>query len=129
MPRVLVVEDVDGKREQLSASLRLAGFDVSATTSAAVTDASLVAIDLVIIDLMLHGTNGFDLARRLRSSVPCLRVVLTSEYHFTEHQLARVDCGAIGFVPQPFELDELADFLRAKLAPPLLSLESERRTT
>ncbi len=28
----------------------------------------------------------------------------------------RADCGAVGFVPKPFDLTELARFLRGKLA-------------
>jgi hypothetical protein len=34
----------------------------------------------------------------------------------SERQLARADCGVVGFVPKPYELAELAEFLRAKMA-------------
>jgi DNA-binding response OmpR family regulator len=41
---------------------------------------------------------------------------LTSAYHLSEPQLLRADCGAVGFVPKPFDLAELARLVRAKLA-------------
>ena len=117
MPRVLVVDDEEPKRTQLTSALTVAGFDTHGVTSAEVVSAKASdGYDLAIIDLMLHGTNGFELARVLREHNPRVRIVLTSAYHFTELQLARIDCGAIGFVPQPFALDELTAFLWSKLA-------------
>ena len=86
------------------------------SSSEAVGQTASAGYDLAIIDLMLHGTNGFELARVIREQNPRVRIVLTSAYHFTELQLARIDCGAIGFVPQPFALDELTAFLWSKLA-------------
>jgi hypothetical protein len=44
--------------------------------------------------------------------------VLTSAYHLSERQLVRADCGAVGFVPKPFDLSELARFLKGKLPGP-----------
>jgi len=115
-PRVLVIDDEDVKRAELSSALAVAGFDTHGATSAEASDEMAQGeFDVAIIDLMLHGTNGFDLARRMRTANPATRVVLTSAYHLTEVQLARVDCGAVGFVPQPFAIDELTRFLWAKL--------------
>jgi DNA-binding response OmpR family regulator len=117
MPKVLVVDDEETKRGELEGALRHAGFETRGVSSHdAAQEASESRFDLAIIDLMLHGTNGFELARRMRSVSPAVRVVLTSAYHFTEHQLARIDCGAVGFVPQPFAVDELTAFLWSKLA-------------
>jgi DNA-binding NarL/FixJ family response regulator len=80
--------------------------------------------DIAIVDLMMPGTNGIQLARKLRERFPEMRVVLTSAYHLSERQLLRADCGAIGFVPKPYDLSELARFLRGKL--PGGSVESAR---
>ena len=72
--------------------------------------------EVAILDLMMPGINGLELARRLRRAVPHVRVVLTSAYHLSERQIARADVGAVGFVPKPYHLDELAEFLRRKQA-------------
>jgi DNA-binding response OmpR family regulator len=98
-------------------ALTVAGFETRGLSSAeAAQEIATDGYDLAIVDLMLHGTNGFELARVLRGQNPRVRIVLTSAYHFTELQLARIDCGAIGFVPQPFALEELTAFLWSKLA-------------
>ena len=116
VPKVLVIDDEESKRTRLSSALTVAGFDTHGASSADAAYAMAHGeFDVAIIDLMLHGTNGFDLARRVRSANPAVRVVLTSAYHFTEVQLARIDCGAVGFVPQPFAIEELTSFLWSKL--------------
>ena len=121
MARVLVVDDEENQVRVLSMGLTLEGFDVTTARSA---DEALIALEqhddimLGLFDLMMPGMNGLELARIVRARHPHVRVVLTSAYHLSERQLERADCGVVGFVPKPYELGELASFLRAKLAPP-----------
>ncbi len=119
MARVLVVDDEENQVRVLGIGLKLEGFEVLSARSAESAFDLLAReqVDLAIIDLMMPGTNGLELARQVRGHYPTVRVVLTSAYHLSERQLARADCGVVGFVPKPYELAELADFLRAKLAP------------
>ena len=119
--RILVVDDEENQVRVLAMGLRVDGFDVVAAHSADEAMAALAAdeeIQLGLFDLMMPGVNGLELARAVRARHPHVRVVLTSAYHLSERQLARADCGVVGFVPKPYELNELAAFLRAKLAPP-----------
>jgi DNA-binding NtrC family response regulator len=119
--RVLVVDDEENQLRVLSMGLRLEGFEVTTAHGAADALEALAAdeeIQIGLFDLMMPGTNGLELARTVRERHPHVRIVLTSAYHLSERQLARVDCGVVGFVPKPFELGELASFLRSKLAPP-----------
>jgi DNA-binding response OmpR family regulator len=116
MPRVIVVDDQAEKRAALVAALMGAGFDALAVASCeAASVAREYGAQIAIIDLMLHGTNGFELARELRDRAPDVGVILTSDYHFSPTQLEKMDCGAIAFVPRPFALPELAEFLRTKM--------------
>lgn len=116
MSRVIVVDDQAEKRAALVAALMGAGFDALAVSSCEATAAVCeCGAQIAIVDLMLHGTNGFELARELRHRAPDVSVILTSDYHFSPTQLAKMDCGAIAFVPRPFALSELAEFLRAKI--------------
>ena len=67
--RLLVVEDEPNILELLSASLRLAGFEV-ATASGGLEALQAVQRhrpDLVVLDVMLPDLDGFDVASRLRS--------------------------------------------------------------
>jgi DNA-binding response OmpR family regulator len=116
--KVLVVDDEAGNARALAMGLLLEGFEVETASDA---EGALLAMagamfDFAIVDLMIPETNGIDLARMIRGRFPCVRVVLISAYHLSERQLVLADCGAIGFVPKPFDLRELASFLRSKFA-------------
>jgi DNA-binding response OmpR family regulator len=119
MSRVLIVDDEENHRRTLSIGLKLEGFDV--ITAASGGDAlRLLAlpppIDIALIDLMIPGLNGLELARQIRHMFPLVKVVLSSAYHLSARQVERADCGAVGFVPKPYVLSELCNFLRAKTA-------------
>jgi DNA-binding response OmpR family regulator len=118
LPRLLVVDDESSQTRVMAIGLRMEGFLVE--TAAGAEEALRVmatgSFDLAVVDLMMPGINGIQLARLIRERFPQTRVVLTSAYHLSERQLARADCGAVGFVPKPFDLTELARFLRGKLA-------------
>ncbi len=118
MARVLIVDDEENQVRALAIGLRLEGFDVSTAreAEAALAALALESADIAIIDLMMPGINGIELARKLRELHPETRVVLTSAYHLSERQLTRADCGVVGFVPKPYALGELAEFLRGKLS-------------
>jgi DNA-binding response OmpR family regulator len=113
----LVVDDEGNLARVMAIGLRIEGFDVETASNADGAMRLLASqnFDLAVLDLMMPGTNGIQLARVLRESHPETRVVLMSAYHLGERQLLRADCGAVGFVPKPFDLSELARFLRSKL--------------
>lgn len=123
MTTVLLVDVVDADAAILASALRVEGFDVVTARSAG--EALRVLCDqpvaLTVIDLMLRteaGANGLELARELRLSYPSMRVLLTSSYHLSERQLERADCGVSGFIPKPYDLHDVVDFVRAKVSSP-----------
>jgi len=118
MPKVLVIDDDPGSARSLASALGAAGFDALTVVDGAAALEALDRghVDAVIVDLMLRGMNGIELARHVSERFPAVRVVLTSTYHLSERQLVRSNCGAVGFVPKPYVMDELTGFLRAKLA-------------
>lgn len=119
VPRVLVVDDVANHARVTAIGLRVEGFDVDVApdSDTALRMLSEHPYELAMVDLMMPGTNGMQLCRMMRDQHPGTRVVLTSAYHLSERQLLRADCGAVGFVPKPFDLSDLACFLRTKLRP------------
>ncbi len=117
--RILIVDDEENQRRTLAIGLRMDGFDVRAagTAAEAIQILDQESTDLMLVDLMMPDINGLELARHVRLLHPTVKVVLTSAYHLSENQLRRADCGAVGFVPKPFEMRELVAFLQAKSAP------------
>jgi DNA-binding NtrC family response regulator len=118
LPRVLVVDDEANYARVTALGLELEGFHVETALDAMSALASLKGerFDVAILDLIMPETNGIELARIVQKRHPGTLIVLTSAYHLTEGQLIRADCGAVGFVPKPYDLAELAQFLRRKLA-------------
>lgn len=116
---MLVVDDVAHHARVTAIGLRIEGFDVEVApdSDGALRILAEQPFDVAMVDLMMPGTNGMQLCRLIRERHPATRVVLTSAYHLSERQLLRADCGAVGFVPKPFDLSDLARFLRGKLRP------------
>jgi len=127
---ILLVDMADADAVILASALRIEGFDVVITPTAKAARLALSSNDvaLAIVDLMLRsetGESGLGFAREIRAQHPSLRVLLTSSYHLSERQLERADCGVSGFIPKPYDIREVVEFVRVKLASP----PSSRRVT
>jgi DNA-binding response OmpR family regulator len=118
LPKVIVVDDTEDHASVMAIGLRFEGFEVETAQNAAEALHMMAGgtFDLAMVDLMMPGTNGIELARMIRDQFPHTRVVLMSAYPLSRRQIVLSDCGAVGFVPTPFDLTELACFLRGKLA-------------
>ena len=115
--RLLVVEDDPNILELLSASLRLAGFEV--LTAAGGWEALQIARrdrpDLIVLDVMLPDTDGFDVARRLRSGDQRTLVLFLTARDATEDKVAGLTVGGDDYVTKPFSLEEVIARIRAML--------------
>lgn len=123
MTTILLVDVGDADAAMLASALRVEGYEVVLTRAANEARRMLASrsVSLTIIDLMLRsegGANGLELARELRRDYPGMRVLLTSSYHLSARQLERADCGVSGFIPKPYDIREVVDFVRAKVSAP-----------
>ena len=97
---ILVVEDEEEVRALARDVLEMNGFQVLEALD--VADATRLAqthpgtIDLLITDVVMPGTSGPELARRLRAHRPGLRVLCMSGY--PENMDGRID-GEAGWTP------------------------------
>ena len=115
--RLLVVEDEPNILELLSASLRLAGFEVATATGGL---EPLQAVqrhrpDLIVLDVMLPDLDGFDVARRLRSGDTRTPVLFLTAKDATEDKVTGLTVGGDDYVTKPFSLEELVARVRAVL--------------
>lgn len=120
--RILVVDDETNARKSLAIGLRLEGHEIVEAShgeeALMVLERAAKAgrmVDVAIVDLMMPRMSGLDLARRVRFRHADVRVVLMSAYHLSKRQLERADVGAVGFVPKPFDMDELVAFLERRV--------------
>jgi two-component system response regulator RegX3 len=116
MTRVLVVDDEPALRDTLGYALRQEGFDVELREDG---DSGLEAaledpFDLVILDLMLPGTPGTEVCRRLRAESAIPIVMLTAKGAELDRVLG-LEIGADDYVTKPFSMAELMGRIRAIL--------------
>lgn len=115
--RILIVDDEVNHRRALAIGLRIEGYTVLEADDGhqALETLEREVVDVAMVDLMMPGINGLDLCRRMRFRHPDVPVILTSAYHLSQRQLERAEIKVLGFVPKPFEMDELVAYIRAKL--------------
>lgn len=114
---MLVVDDEPNILELLSAALRLSGFVVHAADcgAEALAAARRIRPDIVVLDVMLPDTDGFTLARGLRTIQDRLPVLFLTARDAVEDRIAGLTAGGDDYVTKPFSLEEVVLRLRAIL--------------
>jgi two-component system response regulator RegX3 len=114
--RLLVVDDEDAILEFVSYNLRKEGYEVvtakDGDTALKLADAE--HFDLVILDIMLPGTDGFEVCRRLRAKgdVP---VLFLSARDTELDKVVGLEIGGDDYLAKPFGIRELQARVKALL--------------
>jgi two-component system response regulator CpxR len=131
MERVLVIDDDVGLCELVGEYLEPEGYTVEAIHNGerGIDRALSDEHDLVVLDVMLPGTNGFDVLRRIRarSRIPVLMLTARGD---DVDRIVGLEIGADDYLPKPFNPRELVARIRAVLrrAQPVESTTSARET-
>lgn len=117
MSRVLIIEDEESIADLEKDYLELSGFEVTVENRG---DTGLkVALeedfDIIILDLMLPGTDGFEVCRRVREqkNVPILMVSAKKD---DIDKIRGLGLGADDYMTKPFSPSELVARVKAHLA-------------
>ena len=117
-PVIVIVEANTMVRTAVAAYLRECGYQVIETTDCTEATAILRArkgVGIVLIDVDAAGGAGFDLARRIRSEWPQVKVLLSSGVHRTAME-AQTLCEQGPISHKPYDHRELARRIRRLLA-------------
>lgn len=113
---ILLVEDDGALRTLTARALRQSGFHVLTAATGAEMWITLreSTVDLIVMDIMLPGTSGLDLFRRLRreSDVP---IIFASARSSEEDRVLGLELGADDYIVKPFSTRELAARVSAVL--------------
>ena len=117
MSRVLIIEDEESIADLEKDYLELSGFEVTVENRG---DTGLKAaleedFDIIILDLMLPGTDGFEVCRRVREqkNVPILMVSAKKD---DIDKIRGLGLGADDYMTKPFSPSELIARVKAHLA-------------
>ena len=117
MSRVLIIEDEESIADLEKDYLELSGFEVTVENRG---DTGLKAaleedFDIIILDLMLPGTDGFEVCRRVREqkNVPILMVSAKKDHI---DKIRGLGLGADDYMTKPFSPSELVARVKAHLA-------------
>ncbi|HWZ92491.1 MAG TPA: ATP-binding protein, partial [Polyangiaceae bacterium] len=117
-PRILLAEDEQDLREYIETTLK-PHFDVTSVGdgAAALTRLKAGRVDLVLTDLMMPGTSGTDLCRKIKfdPSLRSLPVIVLTALSSTDNVLDAYSAGADDFVTKPFHSRVLIARINAQL--------------
>lgn len=114
---LLLTEDDDLVAHGIASGLRLHGFTVDRTASAAAADAAIAgaSFDIAVLDLGLPDGDGIDLLARWRARGLDVPILLLTARDAVEHRVSGLRAGADDYLLKPFDLDELVARLHALL--------------
>lgn len=114
--RILVVDDEDSILQFVSYNLRKEGYEVTCVRDGdeALTQAAENPFDLVILDIMLPGTDGYEVCRKLRAmgDVP---VLFLSARDTELDKVVGLEIGGDDYLAKPFGIRELQARVKALL--------------
>ena len=114
-PTVLIVDDDEGTRTFVRASLELEGYDVREAGNAEEGFAALEGDNrpqLILLDVMMPGTDGWEMLQRIQERHGAIPVVMFSGQVDERSADVAANAGAQGFLGKPFDPQQLID--RAK---------------
>jgi two-component system OmpR family response regulator len=120
--RILIVEDEVKMASLLRRGLREEGLsaDVARTGDDALWMARATEYDAIVLDVMLPGTDGFAVCRRLREAGTWSPVLMLTARDAVEDRVVGLDAGADDYLVKPFSFAELLARLRALVRRPPL---------
>ena len=118
MARILLAEDDDQMRGFLSRGLRRAGHAVDAVADGetALSRSHHVEYDLLLADVVMPGIDGIELARRMTSRQPGIRIMFITGFAAVAMQDDRLMPQRPRILSKPFHLRHLIAEIDALLA-------------
>jgi DNA-binding response OmpR family regulator len=114
-PRILVVDDEPPLRELVVVTLG----DAFICEEVGDGDRALERLDeaeydLVMLDLMMPGTSGMDVLRKMRENdgLAEVPVIVMSAWQSPQDVASALEAGADRFLAKPFRIDELGSMVR-----------------
>ena len=115
--KILIIEDEKLLADAIQTMLEAKGFHVEAVYDGAEgAEYALLGIyDLLILDVMMPGMDGYQLARRVRSSRCSTPILMLTAKSGLEDRIEGLNAGADYYLTKPFDFRELMACINALL--------------
>lgn len=117
MKKILIIEDDSAIAEIEKDYLTLSGLDAAIITDGkkGLEEAQSGLYDLILLDLMLPGTDGFSICRRLREQLD-IPILIVSARRDDIDKIRSLGFGADDYIEKPFSSAVLAARVKSQLA-------------
>ncbi len=117
LPLISVVDDDAAVRKSLQSLIRSAGFACKVFASAEdfLISEHLRTTRCLILDVRMHGMNGFELQRRLRTSHRDIPVVFITAHGSEAARSQALKSGAMDYLCKPFSDEALLNAIETAL--------------
>lgn len=113
--KILIIEDDRDIVHLLKVHLQDIGYEVNAVYdgTSGLKEANANSYDLIILDLMLPGTDGMEICRRLRNSSSYTPILMLTSKSSEMDRILGLETGADDYVTKPFSIGELTARVKA----------------
>jgi DNA-binding NtrC family response regulator len=129
--RILVVDDEPPFLDALSQRLVLRGFEVikAANGQEALEAARTAEFDLILLDLKMPGMDGKEVLQILKKEHRQTEVIILTGHGSLDSAAECTKLGAFGYIPKPYELEDLIRVLKdAYVARLMNKFQGDRQT-
>ncbi|MBF0318229.1 MAG: response regulator [Nitrospirae bacterium] len=114
MNRILIVDDDQDLRDNLSEVLQFNGFVTNTSASAKeALDGDLADnCDIMLLDLIMPGVKGLDAILGFIKINPKIKIIVITAFATIDSAIEAIKKGACEFISKPFDVDELLVIIR-----------------
>lgn len=108
--KIIIVDDERGFRDLLRYELSALGYEVTVAANGeeAVEKIAAERFDFAVTDLTMPRMSGLEVLAVIKQKNPSIQVILMSGYITEELASECARLGALGYIPKPFPVEDLA---------------------
>ena len=109
MNKILIVDDDEELRSNLSAILGETGYhtDTASSGAEAISKTASNEFDIVLLDLMMPETSGMDILEELQKRTPRTKVIMITAFASIDTAVQAMKKGASDYISKPFNMKSL----------------------
>ncbi len=128
--RILIIEDEFNLADVIADRLKEEEYDAEICQDGdeGLYLAATGIYDLILLDVMLPGSDGFEILRKLRQQGVRSKIIMLTARSMLEDKLAGLEHGANDYITKPFHMDELIARVRIQLTGPEMDMAKNQLT-